>query len=96
MSCRAICRFCVSIHSNAVPTNWYAKTANRTPKKETLPKYFAAKHAARTNTTDLIMIAGRTATGGIPKKSELIKGDEIAVSIPTKRPYLYAAMRVKK
>ena len=76
--------------------NWYAKTAMTIPIKETFIKYFDDKDAANAKITDLNMMAGRTAIGGIPNNNVLMSGERIAVKTPTNNPYLYAAIKVKK
>ena len=45
---------------------------------------------------DFINMAGSIAAAGIPNMAQLASGDATAVSKPTRQPYLYAPMRVKK
>ena len=52
--------------------------------------------AAMASSDDLMRMMGNMATTGMPKSSELMTGDRMAVNIPVRMPYLYAAISVKK
>ena len=45
---------------------------------------------------DFIIIGGRIAAEGIPNNQQFARGERTAVNTPAVRPYLYAAISVKK
>ena len=63
---------------------------------DALLKRFAAYPAMTARSADLSMMAGSACAAGMPKMNEFIKGDAMAVSNPTRHPYLYAPTSVKK
>ncbi|MDE6179643.1 MAG: hypothetical protein K2G02_00590, partial [Phocaeicola sp.] len=62
----------------------------------TFLKRAAANPAKTASKTDFSRMDGSDANIGIPNRSELMTGENTAVSNPTFHPYLYAPTSVKK